>query len=113
VWEARPRGGTAPENAIRRDGEAMTLTIAGHDRSDYWVTVVYTMTYQGGLSKGRSCSSHREADRGNVCGGLAEWIGWDPTVVRVLYVGVSILSVAFRGILVYVMLWVVMPKAPE
>jgi phage shock protein PspC (stress-responsive transcriptional regulator) len=48
-----------------------------------------------------------------VCGGLAEWLGWDPTVVRVLYVLVSIVSAAFPGILVYVVLWVVMPKAPE
>ena len=48
-----------------------------------------------------------------VCGGLAEWLGWDPTVVRVLYVVGSILSVAFPGILVYVVLWIVMPKAPE
>lgn len=47
-----------------------------------------------------------------VCGGLAEWLGWDPTVVRVLYVLVSMLSVAFPGILVYVVLWIVMPKAP-
>jgi phage shock protein C len=48
-----------------------------------------------------------------VCGGLAEWLGWDPTVVRVLYILLSILSAAFPGILVYVVLWVVMPKAPE
>jgi phage shock protein C len=48
-----------------------------------------------------------------VCGGIAEWLGWDPTVVRVLYVVVSILSVAFPGILVYVVLWIVIPKAPE
>lgn len=47
-----------------------------------------------------------------VCGGIAEWLGWDPTVVRILYVLVSILSVAFPGILVYLVLWVVMPKAP-
>jgi phage shock protein PspC (stress-responsive transcriptional regulator) len=47
-----------------------------------------------------------------VCGGIAEWIGWDPTVVRVLYVLVSILSAAFPGILVYVILWIVMPS-PE
>ncbi len=44
-----------------------------------------------------------------VCGGIAEWIGWDPTVVRVLYVLVSILSAAFPGLLVYVILWIVMP----
>jgi phage shock protein PspC (stress-responsive transcriptional regulator) len=48
-----------------------------------------------------------------VCGGIAEWLGWDPTVVRVLYVVVSILSAAFPGILLYVVLWIVMPKAPE
>ncbi len=45
-----------------------------------------------------------------VCGGIAEWLGWNPTTVRVLYVVVSILSVAFPGILVYLILWVVMPK---
>jgi phage shock protein C len=47
-----------------------------------------------------------------VCGGLAAWLGWDPTVVRILYVLVSILSVAFPGILVYVLLWIVMPLEP-
>ncbi len=48
-----------------------------------------------------------------VCGGLAEWLGWDPTLVRGLYVLVSILSAAFPGILVYVILWVLMPRAGE
>ena len=47
-----------------------------------------------------------------VCGGLAEWLGWDPTVVRVGYVLLSIVSVAFPGILMYLLLWLVMPK-PE
>jgi len=46
-----------------------------------------------------------------VCGGLAEWLGWDPTVVRLGYVLVSILSAAFPGLLVYIVLWVVMPAA--
>jgi phage shock protein PspC (stress-responsive transcriptional regulator) len=46
-----------------------------------------------------------------VCGGIAEWLGWDPTLVRVLYVGGSLLSVAFPGILVYVILWIIVPKA--
>jgi len=47
---------------------------------------------------------------GGVCGGLAEWLGWDATLVRILYVVVSILSAAFPGILVYVVLWILMPK---
>ena len=48
-----------------------------------------------------------------VCGGLAEWLGWDPTLVRILYVVVSVLSVAFPGIVVYLVLWLVMPEAAE
>ena len=45
-----------------------------------------------------------------VCGGLAEWLGWDVTLVRVLYVVASVLSAAFPGILAYIILWVIMPK---
>jgi phage shock protein PspC (stress-responsive transcriptional regulator) len=47
-----------------------------------------------------------------VCGGIAEWLGWDPTLVRVLYVFVSVVSIAFPGILVYILLWLIMPP-PE
>jgi phage shock protein PspC (stress-responsive transcriptional regulator) len=46
-----------------------------------------------------------------VCGGIAEWLGWDPTLVRVLYVVVSILSAAFPGTLVYILLWIIRPRA--
>lgn len=46
-----------------------------------------------------------------VCGGIAEWLGWSSTNVRVLYVVVSVLSAAFPGILVYVVLWLVTPNA--
>jgi len=45
-----------------------------------------------------------------VCGGLADWLGWDRTLVRVLFVVVSILSAAFPGIVVYLVLWLVMPS---
>jgi phage shock protein PspC (stress-responsive transcriptional regulator) len=45
-----------------------------------------------------------------VCGGIAEWLGWSVTLVRVLFVLVSILSAAFPGILAYIVLWVLMPN---
>ena len=48
-----------------------------------------------------------------VCAGLADWLGWDVTLVRILYVLVSIFSAAFPGIIVYLILWVVMPKSPR
>jgi phage shock protein C len=47
-----------------------------------------------------------------VCAGLAHHFGLDVTLVRVLYVVVSILSVAFPGILVYIVLWLVIPEEP-
>jgi phage shock protein PspC (stress-responsive transcriptional regulator) len=48
-----------------------------------------------------------------VCGGLAEWLGWSPTLVRLLYVIFSLASAAFPGILVYVVLWVLMPERED
>jgi phage shock protein PspC (stress-responsive transcriptional regulator) len=55
--------------------------------------------------------SRRQRLIAGVCGGIAEWLGWDVTLVRVLYVLVSALSAAFPGILVYIVLWLVMPDA--
>lgn len=49
---------------------------------------------------------------GGVCGGLADWLGWSPTMVRVLFVILSLASAAFPGILVYIILWIAMPEAP-
>jgi phage shock protein PspC (stress-responsive transcriptional regulator) len=47
-----------------------------------------------------------------VCGGLADWLGWDPTLLRVVYLVVSIVSAAFPGLLTYIILWVLMPLDP-
>ena len=44
-----------------------------------------------------------------VCGGLAEYFDLDPTVVRVAYVLISIVSAAFPGLLAYIVLMFVMP----
>ena len=46
-----------------------------------------------------------------VCGGMADWLGWDATLVRVLYVVISVLSAAFPGLLAYLILWVIMPDS--
>lgn len=48
-----------------------------------------------------------------VVGGIANWIGWDPTFVRILFVLVSIFSAAFPGILVYIILMFLMPTEEE
>ncbi len=45
-----------------------------------------------------------------VVGGLSEYIGIDPVLGRVLYVLVSVFSAAFPGILVYIVLWLIIPE---
>ena len=57
--------------------------------------------------------SRRHRWIGGVCGGLAEWLGWNPTLVRLLYVVISIVSVGFPGTLAYIILWIVMPLKPQ
>ena len=48
-----------------------------------------------------------------VIGGMAEFFELDATLLRVVYVILSIVSVAFPGILVYLILWFLIPKADQ
>ena len=45
-----------------------------------------------------------------VVAGLADRFGIDRSMARIAYVLVSILSVAFPGILVYVICWIIVPE---
>ncbi len=45
-----------------------------------------------------------------VCGGIAEYFGWDPAIVRLAYVLLSVFSAAFPSLLVYIILWLIMPQ---
>jgi phage shock protein C len=67
---------------------------------------------EGAVSSGELARSRRHSMIAGVCGGVADWLGWDPTMVRILYVVGSICSVAFPGTVVYIVLWIVMPRAP-
>ncbi|HET6559305.1 MAG TPA: PspC domain-containing protein [Prolixibacteraceae bacterium] len=44
-----------------------------------------------------------------VLGGIAEYFEVDPTVVRILYVVLSIASIGFPGIIAYLIMWAIMP----
>lgn len=48
-----------------------------------------------------------------VMGGIAEYLGWNATLVRLLFVIISTASVAVPGILIYIVLWIVMPNATQ
>lgn len=46
-----------------------------------------------------------------VCAGIAEYFGWEITLVRVLYAILSVFSAGFPGLILYIILWIVMPRA--
>lgn len=48
-----------------------------------------------------------------VIGGIARYFGIDSTVARIAYVILSVVSAAFPGILVYIILWLLMPQEGE
>ncbi len=47
---------------------------------------------------------------GGVVAGVADYIGIDVSLARVLYVLISIFSAAFPGILVYLICWLLIPE---
>lgn len=55
--------------------------------------------------------SGRERMLGGVCGGIGEYLGVDPTIIRILWI---LLSLAYgTGILLYIILWIIIPRNPR
>jgi phage shock protein C len=54
--------------------------------------------------------SRRDRMIAGVVGGLADYFGIDPSLARIIYVLVSIFSAAFPGIVVYIILWILIPQ---
>ena len=48
-----------------------------------------------------------------VCGGLGQYLNMDPTLVRVLWVLLSLFAAGFPGLILYIVLACVIPEEPE
>ncbi|MFA6907600.1 MAG: PspC domain-containing protein [Candidatus Micrarchaeia archaeon] len=46
-----------------------------------------------------------------VCGGIAEYFGTDPVLVRLLFVLLTLMG--FAGIILYLVAWLIMPENPD
>lgn len=44
-----------------------------------------------------------------VCAGIAEYLDFDPTMVRIAYAFLTLFT-AFSGLIFYIVLWIVMPE---
>lgn len=53
--------------------------------------------------------SVRDRKLGGVCGGLAEYFDIDPTIVRLAWAFVSLVSVGV-GVLAYFIAWIIVPE---
>lgn len=58
----------------------------------------------------RLTRSSRDKMIAGICGGLGEYFDVDPTAIRIGYVVISVFSVAFPGILVYLLAWLIIPR---
>lgn len=52
---------------------------------------------------------HNDQIIGGVCAGIAHELDLDVTLVRLAYLLISIFSAAFPGVLIYIILWIIMP----
>ena len=48
-----------------------------------------------------------------VCGGIADYFDWDPTIVRVLWGVLTLCTAEFPGIIAYLILALTMPNRPS
>jgi phage shock protein PspC (stress-responsive transcriptional regulator) len=46
-----------------------------------------------------------------VCGGLAQYLNADPTLIRVLFVVLALLG--GPGLVIYLVLWIIVPEEPQ
>lgn len=58
------------------------------------------------------CRSADDYQIAGVCGGLAEYLGWDSSRVRIVWVLATVFT-AFAGVVIYLALWYLMPQAPQ
>ncbi|NLO72274.1 MAG: PspC domain-containing protein [Porphyromonadaceae bacterium] len=63
------------------------------------------------MEKKKKLTRSKDKMIAGVCGGLAEFFGIDVTLARIGYVLLSIISAAFPGLIVYLILIFVMPNA--
>ena len=65
------------------------------------------------MSKQKLMRLSKEKMFAGVLGGVADYLGWDVTILRIVYALITIFSSIFPGIILYVVLWVLMPEELE
>lgn len=57
--------------------------------------------------------SRTDKKLGGVCSGIGEYFDLDPTLIRVLWVIITVFTGFAPGIIAYILLWIIVPEEPE
>ncbi len=47
-----------------------------------------------------------------VCAGIAEYLAVDPTIIRIIYVLLTVFTALIPFIIIYLILWAIIPERP-
>ncbi len=92
--------------------EALRTTFSSAKTSTSQTTAQATTT-AAAASKPKRLVKSRDRMLAGVCGGIAEYFGWDPTLVRALFVVGALFSSGFPFIIVYLLLAWIMPEPDQ
>ncbi len=48
-----------------------------------------------------------------VCAGIAEYLNIDPTIVRLIYILLTIFTAVAPFVIIYLIMWIIVPEQPE
>ena len=58
----------------------------------------------------RLTRSRKDKIIAGICGGMADYMIVDPTIVRLVFALATFFTAVFPGILIYLIMWIVVPK---
>lgn len=58
----------------------------------------------------RLTRSRKDKILAGVCSGIAEYMAVDPTIVRLVFALATFFTVVFPGIMIYLVMWIVVPE---
>lgn len=65
------------------------------------------------MSKQKLMRSSKEKMFAGILGGVADYLGWDVTILRIVYVLGTVFTSIFPGVIIYIVLWLLMPEELE
>ena len=112
-WLGGICGGSAeymnlPKDRVRLAWLILTLFL-GIGLLAYIILWIIMPEEENNIMKERKLVRSRDRWLAGICGGIAEYMGWSKDYVRLAWLLLTLFT-AFSGLIVYIILWIVMPE---